>query len=71
MPTPRVDTRSSYVQQSQLQEKIDAQAKKLKLYFSAQITEQLKPLNEEISFLKSELKSRNEELDKLKTNILL
>ena len=65
MPTPGVDTR--YVQQSQLQNIIDAQTKELKLYFAAQITEQLKPLNEEISSLKSELKCRNEELDKLKT----
>ena len=56
------------MQQSQLQEIIDAKTEKLQLYFSAQITEQLKPLNEEISSLKLELKCINKELDNQKTD---
>ena len=52
-----------------LQKMLDAQSRDMKLYFAEQLTIALKPLNEDIASLKSELQARNKEIDNLKSEM--
>ena len=67
---------SSYVTESKLEELLDAQTKKFtskfdefKSYFTDHLQALLKPINEEISSLKSSIDTRDAEINTLKTQI--
>ena len=52
-----------------MQKMIDAQLRDMKLYFTQQLANALKPINEEIASLKLELQARNKDIDNLKFEI--
>ena len=55
---------------SEIQAIIDAQSRDLKTYINEQLDVHLKPINDEIASLKSELKQKVAEIDNLKSAIV-